>query len=53
MAWIFVIGLIAALVRVGGWLLDDTPAAPATRSRRQVRSTASAIAESQSAGWNP
>ena len=26
MAWIFVIGVIAALVRVGIWLLDDTQA---------------------------
>jgi hypothetical protein len=37
MAWIFVIGLIAAVMRVGSWLLDDTPSAPATR--RKARST--------------
>jgi hypothetical protein len=32
MAWIFVIGLIAAIMRVGSWLLNDTPAGPATCS---------------------
>lgn len=43
MAWIFVIALIAALMRLGSWLLDDTPAAPriphGRRSRRARRTT--------------
>lgn len=30
MAWIFVIGFVAALMRLGSWLLDDTPSASAT-----------------------
>jgi hypothetical protein len=30
MAWIFVIGLVAALMRLGSWLLDDTPSAHST-----------------------
>jgi len=37
MAWIFVIGLIAALMRVGSWLLDDTPAASATGRKARPR----------------
>jgi hypothetical protein len=37
MAWVFVIGFIAALVALGGWLLDDTPAA--ARSRRNAKSS--------------
>jgi hypothetical protein len=31
MAWVLVIGLVAGLMRFGGWLLDDTPVAPVTR----------------------
>ena len=48
MAWIFVIGLIAAIMRIGSWLLDDTPVAPATR-----RATRSSPQRSSSASPPP
>jgi len=37
MAWIFVIGLVVALMRLGSWLLDDTPAAPRVHDGRHSR----------------
>ena len=53
MAWIFVIGLIAAIVRVGGWLLDDTPAAPATRRSAGSQPPRRPSLEPQPAGCKP